>query len=101
LKDENEDNCHEQLTINILNGDEGWPIVRHKKKKKQQPKTYKSDKRNKQQKINFEIYFNIWYEPLYKNFRTCNGRPVANLPLQQQAQPLLLPALTICHFLKV
>ena len=32
LQEENEDN---QLTINILNDEEGWTIVRRKKKKKQ------------------------------------------------------------------
>ena len=51
LQEENEDN---QLTINILNDEEGWTIVRRKKKKKKQAKTDKSDGWNKQQKINFE-----------------------------------------------
>ncbi len=34
LQDENQDNHHEQITINILNDEEGWTIVHHKKKKK-------------------------------------------------------------------
>jgi hypothetical protein len=51
LQEENEDN---QLTINILNHEEGWTIVCRKKKKKKQAKTDKSDGWNKQQKINFE-----------------------------------------------
>jgi hypothetical protein len=51
LQEENEDN---QLTINILNDEEGWTIVRRKKKKNKQAKTDKSDGWNKQQKINFE-----------------------------------------------
>jgi hypothetical protein len=43
LQDENEDKHHEHLTISILNNKEGWTIVRHKKKKKKQAKTDKSD----------------------------------------------------------
>ncbi len=62
LQEENEDN---QLTINILNDEEGWTIVCRKKKKKNQAKTDKSDGWNKQQKINFEQYGDIWYEPPY------------------------------------
>ncbi len=79
LQDKNEDN---QLTINILNNEEGWTIVRRKKKKKKQAKTNKSDGWNKQQKINFERYGDIWYEPPYKNYRTCDEEPIAFLPLQ-------------------
>jgi hypothetical protein len=41
LQDENEDNHHEQLTFNILNDDEGWTIVHHKKKNNQLSKTDK------------------------------------------------------------
>ncbi len=67
LQEENEDN---QLTINILNDEEGWTIVRSKKKKKKQAKTDKSDWWNKQQKINFERYGDIWYGPPYKSYRT-------------------------------
>ena len=81
LQDENEDNQHEQLTINILNNKEGWTIVHHKKKK-QQPKTNKSDKWSKQQKINFERYGDIWYKPPYKNYHVWEEGPVANLSLQ-------------------
>ncbi len=83
LQEENEDN---QLTINILNDEEGWTIVRRKKKKKKQAKTDKSDGWNKQQRINFERYGDIWYEPPYKNYRTCDEGPIAFLPLQQQVQ---------------
>jgi hypothetical protein len=86
LQDENEDKCHEQLTINILNDEEGWTIVRHEKKKTQQTKTNKSDKWNKQQKINFERYGDIWDDPLSKSYQICDGQPIANLPLQQQVQ---------------
>jgi hypothetical protein len=94
LQEENEDN---QLTINILNDEEGWTIVRRKKKKKKQAKTDKSDGWNKQQKINFERYGDIWYEPPYKNYRTCDEGPIALLPLPQQVQqgaqqPQALPA---------
>jgi hypothetical protein len=89
LQDENEDN---QLTINFLNDEEGWTIVCPKKKKKKQAKTDKSNGWNKHQKLNFEQYGDIWYEPPYKNYRTCDEGPIAFLPLQQQVQQQQQPA---------
>jgi hypothetical protein len=85
LQDENKEERQVQLTLNILNEEECWTIVRHKKKKKQQAKTDKSDRWNKQQKIKFERYGDI-YEPPYKSYRTCDEGPIAFLPLQQQFQ---------------
>jgi hypothetical protein len=92
LQDENEDKRHEEHTINILNYKEGWTIVHHKKKKKQQPKTNKSNKWSKQQKINFEGYGDIYYEPPYQSYQISDGEPIANLPLLQQVQLPPLPA---------
>ncbi len=44
-------------------------------------------------KKNFEQYGDIWYEPLYKSYRTCDEGPIAFLPLQQQVQQQQLQVL--------
>jgi hypothetical protein len=74
-----------EVTINILYGENIWTVVKRKKKRKR--KDNLSGKWNKQQKLNFECFGDIWYEQPYIYYHVTDTRPlVVNLPQQQQVQ---------------
>jgi hypothetical protein len=74
---------NEEISINIVNGENRWTVVQKKKNKK--IKSDLSSKWNKQQKANFECFGNIYYLEPNKNCHAVDiTPPFTNVPLQQQ-----------------
>jgi hypothetical protein len=85
---------HEEISINIVNGDNSWTVVQ--KKKKKNIKSDLSGKFNKQQKEDFEHFGDIYYQEPYKSYHAVNITPsVTNVPLQQPVPNLPLQQLPV------
>jgi hypothetical protein len=86
---ENENNRQEEISINFVNGDNGWTLVQKKKCKKITNDL--KGKWNKRQKKNFVHFGDPYYQEPCKYYHEVDiSTPVANLLLQQPVANLSL-----------